>query len=588
MEMGDVYADMELREQALKCYESAIKLKPSNNVLEDLYQSMGELYYSQEQYALSTQVYEKILAINSNNKYALVGIARNLNTEKKFSESLTYLNKAILLYNRFSRAYAFRAESYIGLKQYNYAADDIITALDIDGDNKAYHLLGEFTEPEAIQVILTKLKIKQMKDPNSVQWVTYPGLIYQSNKEYRKAIEYYKIGLKKEQLNSLLYWTAQCYSQLGDNENALEYVNRILDMDSTDVTVLYLKSQVLYAMGKPQKAADEVTKCINKYPDISSYYFARAWYERYVPSLDSALEDINTVITLEPDYISAYNHRGRLYLLKGEKDKAEKDFKYVISKDTTQTTADDQFAYAYIFAGNTDKALQIVDRIQSKDTGAHAADSVSYYNLACLYSLLNQKEKALTYLKKALEDGDINFYHYSVDSDLDNIRELPEYKSLIDEYKSKVEYELSTTDNAVNYVDKVVEVPFTREGKVCKVQCTINGLSLYFYFDTGASDVTISNVEASFMMKNGYLTKEDISGTQRYLNANGEMSEGTVIHLKTVEFAGLTLNDIQASVVKSQNAPLLLGQSVIQKLGKVEIDNEKNVLKITYRVKSEE
>ena len=47
------------------------------------------------------------------------------------------------------------------------------------------------------------------------------------------------------------------------------------------------------------------------------------------------------------------------------------------------------------------------------------------------------------------------------------------------------------------------EVPFTKESGVCKVKFDINGLPLHFVFDTGVSDVTISMVEATFMMKNG-------------------------------------------------------------------------------------
>ena len=47
------------------------------------------------------------------------------------------------------------------------------------------------------------------------------------------------------------------------------------------------------------------------------------------------------------------------------------------------------------------------------------------------------------------------------------------------------------------------EIPFVKEDGVCKVKCKINDLPLHFVFDTGASDVTLSMVEATFMMKNG-------------------------------------------------------------------------------------
>ncbi|MBR1502898.1 MAG: retroviral-like aspartic protease family protein, partial [Prevotella sp.] len=99
---------------------------------------------------------------------------------------------------------------------------------------------------------------------------------------------------------------------------------------------------------------------------------------------------------------------------------------------------------------------------------------------------------------------------------------------------------------------------------------------------TGASDVTLSMVEATFMMKNGYLSGRDVVGSQRYMDANGDVSVGTVINLREVDFGGHSINNVRASVVRNQKAPLLLGQSVLGRLGKIEIDNSRNVLKITH------
>ena len=107
-------------------------------------------------------------------------------------------------------------------------------------------------------------------------------------------------------------------------------------------------------------------------------------------------------------------------------------------------------------------------------------------------------------------------------------------------------------------------------------------MPLHFIFDTGASDVTISMVEATFMMKNGYLSGNDVIGSQRYMDANGDVNVGTIINLKNVNFGGLDLNNVRASVVRNQKAPLLLGQSVLGRLGKIEIDNSNNILRITH------
>lgn len=48
-----------------------------------------------------------------------------------------------------------------------------------------------------------------------------------------------------------------------------------------------------------------------------------------------------------------------------------------------------------------------------------------------------------------------------------------------------------------------------------------------------------------------------------------------------VNFGGLELKNVKASIVRNQKAPLLLGQSVLSRLGKIEIDYKQQCLIIT-------
>ena len=111
-----------------------------------------------------------------------------------------------------------------------------------------------------------------------------------------------------------------------------------------------------------------------------------------------------------------------------------------------------------------------------------------------------------------------------------------------------------------------------QRGGVYEVPCTVNGLPLKFIFDTGASDVSISLAEAVFMLKNGYLDKQDIGESVYYSIANGDVAKGTRLNIKEIEFAGLKLYNVEASIVHETSAPLLLGQSVISRLGKIQLD----------------
>lgn len=117
-------------------------------------------------------------------------------------------------------------------------------------------------------------------------------------------------------------------------------------------------------------------------------------------------------------------------------------------------------------------------------------------------------------------------------------------------------------------------------GEIYKIPCEVNGLPLKFILDTGASDVSISLTEALFMLRNGYLSESDIRGTEYYRIANGKIAEGTEIILREIKIGNLKLYNIEAGIVHEVSAPLLLGQSALNKLGKIEIDYSSNTLTI--------
>jgi clan AA aspartic protease (TIGR02281 family) len=119
-----------------------------------------------------------------------------------------------------------------------------------------------------------------------------------------------------------------------------------------------------------------------------------------------------------------------------------------------------------------------------------------------------------------------------------------------------------------------------KEGGVFTIPCTVNGLKLNFIFDTGASDVSISLTEALFMLKNGYLSANEIYGSSYAQIANGDITENTKILLKKIEFAGFTLYNVTATVIHSTSAPLLFGQSAMAKLGKFQIDPNTGTLTV--------
>lgn len=129
-----------------------------------------------------------------------------------------------------------------------------------------------------------------------------------------------------------------------------------------------------------------------------------------------------------------------------------------------------------------------------------------------------------------------------------------------------------TVDNGPDSGANVVKM--IKQDGVYHIPVEINGVSLYFIFDTGAGLISISSKEANDLYRQGKLSHEDVIGTANFLNANGEISAGIIINLKEVKIGSKVLNNVEASVSENLNAPLLVGQSALEKFGKISLDYE--------------
>ena len=573
---AQVYLNLEDTIQALKDYSQAINIVPDDD---RLYNQRAQVYYEQGKYDLADKDYLKMISLKEGDVMGYMGIGRNANAQKRYEDAIKQFDYVVKLEPNYSSAYSFRAESYIGLKKYNEAIDDVISALGIDRDRKAFYELQELAD-SAFEQTVAKLKVQKIKEPNEQSWDYDLGIVYERAAKYNKAIAYYKESLEKESNIITASRISSCYDDLGDYDKALEYCNQAIALDSVKANYLYEKANILDNAGRTQEAIKTMSDYIANTPDEPAGYYQRGWFKDHSGDIEGALEDYTMAITLQPNVAYAYLNRGVLYRLKGENAKAESDFKQVVRLDSIPEDAECSF-YAYYYLGQKDKAIEVLNTMLDKDKKGNC------YDAACLYSVMGEKEKALSYLRQSLEDGYRRFAHIKRDRDLINIRNTEEFKVLLKEFEEKHQQEIAADADGDDsaYELKVEEIPFTKEGGVCKVKCAINGLPLHFIFDTGAADVSISSVEATFMAKNDFLSSSDIIGKQNYQTADGNITEGTIINLKDVKLGSLHLNNIKASVVRNQAAPLLLGQSVLSKLGKIEIDNTKKVLRITHKQK---
>lgn len=568
-----IYRALDKYDEAILDYTMAISYNPDD---EDSFWERAQIYFEQEKYDLADADYRAMQKLDANSPLSFMGLGRNEVKRGNFQNAVDLYDHVVALYPEYESGYSFRAEAYMGLKRYMEAASDIVKALELDYDNKAFGLMIDIADSAFVQ-ISTKLKAMAVTDANSAYWPYCLGVINEHVKKYNDAITNYLKASKLDEDAMTYSRISSCYEDMGEWASAIEYMDKAISLDPKDTDYVLYKANIYYEAGQIQTAIEVMDQFIELVPDYAGGYYRRGWFKDNIKDIDGAIEDYTTSITLDSDYPYAIMSRGNMYLLKGENELAKKDFEMVVQKDTIPEEGSCTM-YALMHLGRNDEAIEWMNKMleSSEEEGVR-------YEAACLYSLMGDIEKSLYYLEESLKRGNKSYHHMMTDDDIDNIRNLDAFKALMEKYFPQEVEQESSNEALVEYAEKVVEVPFTRHGGVTQVKCSVNGLPLHFIFDTGAADVTISRVEATFMFKNEYLSSSDVIGKARYMDANGDISVGTVLNIKKITFGGLELENVRASVVESNNAPLLLGQSVLNRLGKIEIDYDRSVLKITTK-----
>ena len=580
---GSIYLTIGDSIRGMDDYNLSLKIDPNNK---SSYEERGQLLFELGRTDESNADYNKLIDLNPADYVGYMGLGRNAKVAGDYTTAIKNFSKVIELEPEYASGYSFRAECYLKQEKFVQAADDIMKALTIDQDGKAHFLISLFPV-EQVPLLVAKLKAVSVEHPHDAVWQYYIAQLYGYHKKYSEGIATLENALEIDTHPFFYEIISDFFEEMGDYAKAIEAINRAIDMDSSDIELMYKRADLLGESGDVDGAIAGWTEVIEKTPDWAGAYYRRGFFEDNSNRTDDALADYEMAIMLEPDYAYSYLGKGDMLMRKGESEKAMDAYRMVVELDTVPSNSSCAM-YAYLALGGKDKAIDFMNRVIEQDT-VYAGN---YYDAACLYSRMGDLDNSMNYLRQTVEKGFSRFHHILADDDLDALRETDAFKDFYNEHKDQFEpptiTELIIVDengddvsNEVLSQSGKIEVPFTPEHGCASVKCSINDLPLTFVFDTGASTVSISQLEANFMLKNGYLKRDDFVGTSRFVDANGDVSEGTIINLREVEFGGLKLSNVKASVVRNQKAPLLLGQSVLGRLGSIEIDNPNRKLIIT-------
>ena len=582
---GDIYYKIENYEKTFEDYSIAIKLSPADP---EIYIERAQIYFELKQYSKAESDYKQALKLDESLVMPYAGLGRNYINQKNYNEAEKILNQLIRLAPDYNAGYKFRARAYFEQNKNELAIEDIFYGFLLDETDKGMRNLFISYSEKNYPLAFSKVNAQISSNPEKELWYFVRAQLFEGKYNYKAAIIDYTKLMELTDIDykaDILSYRAKCFSNAGMYEQSIKDYSEAISFDSTNAYYYGNRGDIKRLMGDFNGAIGDITNAITIEPRESWFYYRRGWIqEEFLKNNEAGLNDYNEAISINKDYAYTYLHRGRLYEFKfNNSKKAKEDYASILSIDTIVNESGNCRQYALFHLGHTEDAIIWLNKIIEQ----YPTDG-NYYDAVCLYSLMNKPNEALANLKRAFENGYRDFNHLATDDDVDNIRNLPEFKSLVVQWKNVLDESLKNdiveAKEDTKSESQTVSIPMKiNRGGTYEVPCKINNLKLNLIFDTGASDITISKTEAEFMFKNDYLSKNDIIGTSSYMIANGDIEVGTTIIFREVDLGGLILKNVKASVIENKNAPLLFGQSALSKYGKITIDNEKKVITITTK-----
>lgn len=553
----------------------ALARKDNKESLPSFLRGYAHYLYVNDKYDESDAAYRECLKEDEGDTAAMVGLARNQIGRKNYDAAIEILEKCRTLSPEYAEVEHYEALAYNGKGETDKAIDRVIKLIDKDLNLVDDEMFNILVKHQTYAIAKMRIMTKESENPDIFKAML--PVMLQKNGEYEEAIRLYRkysvdLGLN---CNDEI---AKCYMELGLYDKALEFADKMLEDDPQNTSALSTKLSVLESLGKYEEALAVTDRIIEDSPDSAWGYYAKGLCYEQMGDNDAALKSYDTGIDLDKSYSYIHLMRGKLRLAYGDKSGAEEDFS-TIAKDTTEYNIPCRM-YAMHYLGQDEEAERLMNKYTEVAVGTES-ESGTFYDRACLLCLMGRPEEAIDALKTAFRKGYSDFPHIETDSDLDSIREREDFRALVSEYRQKLQArqerflrqeEAEKSETESGHVTTEIAIN-RRGGGTFEVPCSVNGLELKMFFDTGASDVTISSVEANFMLKNGQLSRDDIKGKKYYQIANGDIAEGTTVILREVKIGDAVLHNVDASVVHSQKAPLLLGQSALERFGTITIDN---------------
>lgn len=202
-----------------------------------------------------------------------------------------------------------------------------------------------------------------------------------------------------------LLWMGSAYSGLNDHEKAIEFYDKILEIEPNLPYVKYKKASVLILMGDYDAASRLAKSLLNTKTDDRIFYYDLGYLFEYLEDYDNAIKSYEAGLVLnskDTAFLFALGQASQLKLTKEAIKEAIKYYDNCLKIDPDFLDAMISKANALDLSGKHHEALQLIDNALERKPEDGRALSIKGM---ILYSL-KHFDDALNYFKASLEKED--------------------------------------------------------------------------------------------------------------------------------------------------------------------------------------
>ena len=440
-------------------------------------------------------------------------------------------------------------------------ADCLDTLRNDNGEERSEQILLHEVPSEYEALLIGGLEELAKTDSNNAYWPHFMGRYYLKQGRYDEAVTWFEEAFKRNShATELAYLAYACH------KTRRYYTARYYGMKATTMEPTNDLAQWVYAhLWMDTECFKEAREVMEKYlpynPNNPVIHQLLAEALRCEGDLEKALEHAEEAVSLTPDVAVTYFTRAKILHDLGREDEEKLDLEHTLDLLATEEDAYIDLRYlTLMMLGRTDEAR--MELAKGETMCAHQPD-YQLYKALCL-AIEGRSDEALEMLNNAFRDGLIKFKMVKDRPLFKPLREVAGAMEAINEaeiwHYAKLGQESLDKDSSMVWS----KIPYKRDGDRLLIEGEVNDVPLPMVIDWGSYENTISAAQAASL-----------------LAASDELKAGTVVNLRSVNLGGQVFEDVRATVVDDEDAPLVLGQAMWMRIMMIYDAEEESIISIS-------